>query len=494
MATVLDYLSGSAARCPEQIAMADEHSAYSFAELQTRVQALAGQILTLTKPGQYLGVYAHRSADAVVGMLAVAAAGCCYVPLNPGYPQDKLRQILSDAGVGLILGCETQEEYRGEDLGCRYLSCQDPVQGDWPKLPQVREDDPLYLIYTSGSTGKPKGILKTHGAMVNFIEAYVSRFGFTQDEVLGNQTPFCFDASAKDLYLMLKTGARMEIIPTKLFSFPVKLIEYLNERSVTMISWVPSALALVSRMRTFRDILPTTLRRVFFVGEVLPKKELDAWRSYLPELQYVNLFGASELAGICCYYEVRPGEETPEILPIGKPLGNSRIFLLGDDGLITRPGVEGELLVSSGALATCYLGDPEKTAKTLVDLELDGQTVHVLRTGDLAMYDDNGDLVYRSRRDHQIKHMGYRIELGEIEAAVNALPYIGECCCVYDDRRDRIVAFCTTSLDGLTAKQLSGDLRDKLADYMLPGRLVVLEEMPHNANGKLDRVALRAQI
>ena len=494
MSTVLDYLALSAARCPDQIAVADETNCYTFAELQTRVLTLAGQILTASKPGQFIGVYAHRSADTVVGMLAAAAAGCCYVPLNPGYPRDKLAEILSDAGVRLILGCEVPGEYLAQDLGCRYLSCLAPVQGDWPELPQVREEDPLYLIYTSGSTGKPKGILKTHGAMVNFIEAYVDRFGFTQAEVLGNQTPFCFDASAKDLYLMLKTGARMEILPTKLFSFPVKLIEYLNERCVTMISWVPSALALVSRMRTFRDILPTTLRRVFFVGEVLPKKELDAWRSYLPELQYVNLFGASELAGICCYYEVRPGEETPEVLPIGKPLGNSQVFLLGDHGLVTQPGVEGELLVSSGALAACYLGDEEKTAKTLVDMDLNGRTVHVLRTGDLAMYDDNGDLVYRSRRDHQIKHMGYRIELGEIEAAMNALGYIGECCCVYDDRRDRIVAFCTTSLDKLNLKQLSGDLRDKLADYMLPGRLVVLEEMPHNANGKLDRVALKAQI
>ena len=494
MSTVLDYLSASAARFPDRTAVADETGSYTFAQLQDRVLALAGEILTRCAPKAFVGVYAHRRADAVAGMLAAAAAGCCYVPLNPGYPRDKLAQILADAGINLILGCEQEGEYRGEDLGCEYLSCLAPGPAAAPELPTVAAEDPLYLIYTSGSTGKPKGILKTHGAMVDFIEAYVDRFGFTHQEVLGNQTPFCFDASAKDLYLMLKTGARMEIIPTQLFSFPVKLIEYLNARSVTMISWVPSALALVSRMRTFRDILPTTLRRVFFVGEVLAKKELDAWRAALPELQYVNLFGASELAGICCYYEILPGAETPEVLPIGKPLGNSRVFLLGEDGLVTTPYVEGELLVSSGALATCYLGDPEKTARTLLDMDLGGERVHVLRTGDLAMYDADGNLVYRSRRDHQIKHMGYRIELGEIEAAVNALPYIGECCCVYDDRRDRIVVCCTTSLEDLKLKQLTADLRDKLADYMLPNRLTVLAEMPHNANGKLDRVALKDQL
>ncbi len=494
MTTIPDYLSASAASFPDRVAVSDGTEQYTFSQLQSRAMSLAGLIASEVGPGSFIGVYAHRRADTVAGMLGAVLAGCCYVPLNPGYPAEKLRQILQDADIHVILGSPDEKEYRPEDLGCSYIDCSAPGPDSPVCLPAVSADDPLYLIYTSGSTGRPKGILKTHAAMVDFIEAYVQRFGFDSSEVLGNQTPFAFDASAKDLYLMLKTGCRMEIIPSGLFSFPVRLIEYLNSRQITMISWVPSALALVSRMRTFRDILPTTLKRVFFVGEVLPKKELDAWREALPNLQYVNLFGASELAGICCCYEIQPGQSLPEVLPIGKPLGNSQIFLLGSDGLITQPGIEGEMIVSSGALARCYLNDPEKTAAALYTMHIGGEDRRVLRTGDLAMYDTQYNLVYRSRRDHQIKHMGYRIELGEIEAAVNALDCINECCCQYDTNRNRIVVFCTTSRSDLTLRSLNAELQAKLADYMLPGRLIVLDEMPHNANGKLDRTGLKARL
>jgi amino acid adenylation domain-containing protein len=439
--------------------------------------------------GQMVGVYAQRSVAVIAAMLACAASGNCYVPLNPAAPVEKTGKILRHGGVETILGF-APEEYTGQGEGCVYLRCtlSDIPESDRRPPVDMTGEEPLYLIYTSGSTGEPKGILKSHRAVMNFVEAYVKELNFQHTEILGNQTPFCFDASAKDIYLMLKTGARMEIIPSEKFSFPVTLIEYLNEKCITFISWVPSALAIVARLRTFRDILPTTLRRVCFVGEVFPIKDLETWRAALPELEYINLYGSSELAGICCLYPIPKGEPCPPALPIGRPLGNSRIYLYEDGHLSSD---RGEMLVSSQALAEGYYHDPEKTAQTFLELELDGQKQRVLRTGDWAQYNEKGELVFISRGDGQIKYKGYRIELGEIEAAVNALDFIGRACCLYNGEKERITVFCTSQRTDLKLRELNQALEGRLVDYMLPRRLVLLDEMPLNANGKIDRVYLK---
>ncbi len=492
MGSVLDYLDRAAMQRPDKTALSDGTRSYTFRSLRQTAYGLAWRLRDRGVTGQAVGIYAHRRAEVIVGMLACAASGNCYVPLNPLAPESKNARIITHAGVRFILGLE-EGEYRGRAEGAEYLAWDGldivPRDGEPPVRPTER--DTLYIIYTSGSTGEPKGIRKSHGAMMNFIEAYVQALDFTSEEIIGNQTPFCFDASAKDIYLTLRTGARLEIIPSGRFAFPVTLIEYLNEKRITFLSWVPSALAIVARLRTFRDILPVTVRRVCFVGEVFPIKDLEAWREALPDIQYINLYGSSELAGVCCLYPVPAGEPLPAALPIGKPLGNTRVYLYENGQIVSG---QGEMLVESGALADEYIGDPEKTAQTFMELEIDGEKRRVLRTGDWARYDEAGDLVFLSRGDGQIKYKGYRIEMGEIEAAVNALPFIGQACCLYNAERERITVFCTANRDGLKLRELNDALSDRLVDYMLPRRLVVLDEMPLNANGKIDRPYLKTML
>ena len=490
MGSIIDYLEHTACRTPEAVAVADGTDELTFYTLRRRAYGLGQLLCDRGMTGAAVGIYAQRSVHVIAAMLACAAAGCPYVPLDPNAPEEKLRKILTHAEVKLILGFSARE-YNGADLGCEYLRADGAGEQDAPPAVTVTERDTLYIIYTSGSTGEPKGIPKRHGAVMNFVEAYEKALGFSREEILGNQTPFCFDASAKDIYLMLKTGARMEIIPSEKFAFPVTLIEYLNEKKITFISWVPSALAIVARLHTFRDILPVTLRRVCFVGEVFPRKDLDEWRRALPEIEYINLYGQSELAGVCCLYPLPKEGPVPDPLPLGKPLENSRIWLY-DDGKISRE--MGELLIESGALAEGYLKNPEKTAETFLQLELDGKPRRVLRSGDWARYDGAGNLVFLSRADDQIKYKGYRIELGEIEAAVNALSFIGRACCLYNRERERITVFCTTDREELKLRELNEALAGTLADYMLPRRLVVLPEMPLNANGKIDRVRLKSML
>lgn len=491
MNPILSRFEQTAAAFPDKTALACEEEKYSFRELRSAAARL-GCAITERGQGEAVGVLVRRCAASVTEFFAALYAGRYYVPLDPDMPPHKLKTVLEDAELRCVLGLPGDEALLA-DLGFSgvFLTPQDAGERELPP-PEADEDTPLYMVYTSGSTGRPKGVLKSHGAMISFIDAFAGTFRLTAEEIIGNQNPFFFDAAAKDLYLMACLGATLEIIPSEKFIFPVRLVEYLNERRVSYICWVPTALAIVTQLNTFRQVVPTTLRQVFFVGEVFPIKQLHKWLTALPELRYVNLYGSSELAGVCCYYEIPQGS-LPEQLPMGVPLSNCRVYLHGEQGFITEPDTLGEVWIESPALALCYFGDPEKTARVFREEELPGgRSARVLHSGDLARYDAQGNLVFSSRADFQIKHMGRRIELGEIEAAADRLPELQRCCCLYNDAKKRIELFCQLVPDAaLDGKQVQALLRGSLSDYMLPTRIHVLKEIPFNANGKIDRTKLK---
>lgn len=472
---------------PEKTAVADREHSYSFHRLVSDARRLGHTLMERGVSDCAVGVFVDRGADALVMLLGVLYAGAYYVPLDPDMPRHKLGIIMADAQMPLLVG---REAHRSA-AGALPLVTLSELSAKEAAIPLCGGEAPAYMIYTSGSTGKPKGVLKSHGAVISFIEAFSKTFGITSEDVIGNQTPFFFDASAKDIYLMLCIGATLEVLPSELFSFPVRLIEYINQRRVSYICWVPTALAIVTQLNTFQAVLPETLKKVFFVGEVFPVKQLRKWREALPEVQFVNLYGSTELAGICCWYEVRG--EIDGVLPMGKPLCNCQVFLTAPDGeIITKPGMLGEVCIASPALATAYYGDPEKTARQFVTMQLPEGPVRVLRSGDLAWYDGNGDLIFSCRADFQIKHMGRRIELGEIEAAADALPEISRACCLYNEEKGRITLFCALQNAQWSAKQIRSALRARLSDYMVPTKVVILDALPLNANGKIDRMALKA--
>ena len=494
MRNILELLEETARRFPDRVAVADQEEHIPFARLVGLAQGVGAALIASGLRGEPVGVISPRCARTVVLFMGVLYGGNYYVPIDPDMPADKKRAILDETGMRAILG---PEGARAEliELGFRgrYLPIDGIGTGECA-IPDAGGDDPLYMVYTSGSTGKPKGILKSHSAEISFIEAYCRTFNFRSEDVIGNQTPFFFDASAKDIYLMVRLGCTLEILPTKLFSFPPELIEALNEKRVTFVSWVPTALSIVAQLNHFSLVKPRYLRKVFFVGEVMPMKHLNKWRSALPDIQYVNLYGQSELAGVCCYYEVHGEYADTDVLPIGKPLDNCRVALLdGDGSLIDGPGRIGEIVIASEALALCYFHDSEKTASSFFTRDLGGGPVRCFRTGDLAQYDAEGNLVFAARSDHQIKHMGHRVELGEIEAVAGADEAVARCCCLYNAAKQAIVLFCQLAPEAAcTGLELRRRLKEKLSDYMLPRRVVILDAMPLNANGKVDRQALKA--
>ena len=484
---VLGYLQRAAATWPDKTAVACEADALTFAQLDETARYYAALIAErgLQGAGEPIGVYANRGVECIVGFMAVLYSGNFYLALDPDLPEHKLSLILEDSAAPLCLGAKGLEVAGPLDIEIEAAAKQGPGM----QAPQVAPRAPLCLIYTSGSTGKPKGVLKSHGAMCAFIEAFIAEFGLGSNEVIGNQTPFFFDASAKDLYLMLAAGCTMEIIPATKFVLPVTLIEYLNERKITYACWVPTAFAIVTQLNTFKAIMPTTLRRVLFVGEVFPIKQLAKWIEALPQLEYVNLYGSTETAGICCYHRIDTSHPLPDPLPLGKPLPMCNVTLVGEDGTpITQPGVIGEICISSPTLADCYFNDPEKTAE-----RFSGEGAErVLHTGDLARYDEDGNLVFASRSDYQIKLQGRRIELGEIEAVADSLDCIQRCACVFDEAKKKIVLFAEL-VEGSTDNQKSirAAMRERTSDYMVPGKVVILDTLPYNANGKISRPALQ---
>lgn len=490
---VLDYLEKSAEAFPQKTAYAIRDNKLSYAELVFNAKKVAAAIMHSGISGKAIGVIAERDLSTPIFFFGVLYSGNYYVPVDPDMPKEKQRSIFDDAELRLIL-CNEEYKQKLTETGFngQCISMKDITEAPIGRVPETTKDFPCYMVYTSGSTGKPKGVLKSHGAVISFIEAYTKTFDFSPDEILGNQTPFFFDASAKDIYLALKLGATIEILPTELFAMPPMLVEYMNEKKISFISWVPTALSLVAQTRTLSFVLPETVKKVFFVGEVMPMKHLNYWRKFLPDIQYVNLYGQSELAGICCYYEVKDEFDNAATLPMGKPLCNCKIYLLDGDNIVTEPEHIGEMFIVSDALALEYFNDKEKTAACFIEKDFGAGKVRCFKTGDLAKFDEKGNFIFAARTDFQIKHMGHRIELGEIEAVAGSLDEIARCACVYDTKKSKIILFAElTEGTEKTGQEIQSLLRPLLSSYMLPSIVKILDKMPLNPNGKINRTLLK---
>jgi amino acid adenylation domain-containing protein len=351
------------------------------------------------------------------------------------------------------------------------------------------DTDLLYIVYTSGSTGAPKGVAACHRSVIDYIESLSEALGFSEDTVFGNQTPLYVDACLKELYPTLKFGAVAYLIPKELFMFPVKLVEYHNEHRINTVCWVVSALTIISVTNTLDKVRPEYLRMVAFGSEVFPQAQLTRWRGALPGARFVNLYGPTECTGMSCWYEVERDFAPGEPIPIGKPFRNTRVLLLDGDDLGTEAGREGEICIAGTSLTLGYYNDFGKTDAAFAQNPLHSHYRDLIyRTGDIGEYDADGQLVFRSRRDHQIKHMGHRIELGEIESAAASMGGVAQAACIHDAAGTKIVLFTSGMA---TAAEIAAYLKERLPRFMCPNAVLPLETMPLTPNGKIDRTALR---
>ncbi|MFH1512451.1 MAG: amino acid adenylation domain-containing protein [Bacillota bacterium] len=493
---VLTWLEATAARKPEAIAFSGPDERLDFRTLKLRASVLGTRLAQHLPPRRAAAVILDKSCGAVVAFMGTVYAGGFYSFIDRIQPVARMQMIIDQMNPGVII---TNEKCLRQ---VQELTCSCPVlmlpaleqgEADESLLLKIRAEhidtDPLYCNFTSGSSGMPKGVLVCHRSVIDFIEVFTDTFGFTEEDVLGNQAPFDSDVSVKDIYTGLKVGAEVVIIPKSYFSFLKDLLQLLEDRKVTTLIWVVSALCLISTIDGLAYLRPSFLKCMMLCGEVMPGNHLGYWQKHYPNARFVNLYGPTEITCNCTYHIIGADADQTAPIPIGKPFQNERVFLLDEQNRqIETPGLEGEICVSGTAVTIGYYNDPERTAKAFVQNPLNTtypETVY--RTGDLAKYGADGLLYFVGRRDFQVKHHGRRVELGEIEAALAACG-ARRACVLYMDREERIIAYVITEQE---PAELYKALKRKLPDYMIPAEIIKVETLPLTSNGKLDRKALQ---
>ena len=495
---LIEYLKQTIIKFPDKVAIQDNLGSLTFLELDNISNIISKEIinsnLLFKKP---IAVLLPKNRWSIVSFIGVFKSGNFYVPMDVKAPSNRLLKIFDTLETPCII---TNHEYKNlipssyngkiiivEDVICNVLE-----QKDYQNLEkianQVIDLDPIYSIFTSGSTGNPKGVLISHRGVIDYINWAIKTYEITEKEIIGSQAPFYFDNSTLDIYLMIFKGAKLVIIPEDKFMFPINLIEFINLNKINFVFFVPSVLVSISNFKVFDVILPNSLKKILFAGEVMPNKHLNYWRKFLPDLMFSNLYGPTEITVDCTYYIVNREFKDNEPLPIGIPCRNSDILILNSDDKLVNDGEVGELCVRGSSLALGYYKNPEITNLSFVQNPLHNDYNDIVyKTGDLVKYNERKEIIFLGRKDSQIKHMGYRIELGEIENAISGIDSVNNSCVLYDDNKKQIVAFYIGDIKISTIRK---QLMISLPKYMIPTKWNQQEKFPYNVNGKINRKEL----
>ena len=502
---ILDYLEKTAECYRYSTAVTGVDGEFTWYDFTVMARRIGSGISRRVSPGSPVPVMMEKSPLMLAAMLGAVYAGCFYVPVNPDNPPERLKKIFQTLQPGIIIADRKRREILitenictglSKKGGCSIISAEKLVteDADPERLAAIRnaseETDILYGIFTSGSTGTPKAVVVSHGAVIRFIRHFTEIFEITDKDVIGNQAPFDFDVSVKDIYSSLMTGAGLALIPKDYFSTPPRLLDYLCEKNVTTLTWAVSALTLVSSLKGLRYRIPEKVNKVMFSGEAMPPKQLRIWQEALPGARFVNLYGPTEITCNCTYYPVTRMYEDGEKIPAGNAFPGRTVFLLDDEEReIAEAGRQGEICVAGESLAKGYYRNEEQTKKQFAIYPVGGgEPQRIYRTGDMGYYDVKGRIIFAGRKDFQIKHMGHRIELEEIESAMNAVENVQRSCCVFQEEKNRIAGFYMGEAEPAEVRRR---LKEKLPAYMVPPKLIRLQVMPLNKNGKTDREYLK---
>ncbi len=492
---VLQYLERDEVNYPDKTALLDASESLTYSEYAKKAR-IVGTFIAHQTHGAVcspVAVLIDRNIRSVVTFAGVVYSGNFYVPIDTSMPEDRIKLIFDSLNPVLVIDARKDES--GVFDSKTYSEILKGSEEDRDLLQKIREEridtDPLYSIFTSGSTGIPKGVLISHRSVIDLVNAFEEAFSFSGESVFGNQAPFDFDVSVKDIYNAMYTGATIHVLPKKLFKTPVLLLDYIRNNSIDTLIWAVSALRIISDFEALDGIEPLPLKNVMFSGEVMPAKSLNYWKKHLPDVRYVNLYGPTEITCNCTYHIIDREYANDDVIPVGKAFKNCRVYLKDDNNrLIHKTGEVGEICVEGTCLALGYWGDREKTAAAFITAPWNtSYESRVYLTGDMGYFDEDHNIVFASRKDNQIKHMGHRIELGEIEIALNAIPFITIACCIFDEKNEKIV--CHYQADKDYKKEIVAELSKKLQKYMWPNVYLRHDRLPLNKNGKIDRVLLK---
>jgi amino acid adenylation domain-containing protein len=513
-----EYAARSAAVDASAAAVVLGEERLTYGELVSESRRLARVLEEAgVESGDRVALMVPKCPAAIVGMHAATEASAAYVPVDLSSPAARAALVIGSAEPRVVLaagpagGLLDELAEAGALEGVTVVSVDPEWSGgerraadygppDW----EDRSDDPLHgeadeeqlahILFTSGSTGVPKGVQITHAMASAYVEWAVVHFGTARGERISGHPPLHFDLSTFDIYATLKAGAELHLVPAAANLLPGALADFIRDSALDQWFSVPSTLGFMVASGAIADQDFPTLKRVLFCGEAMPTPVLAEWMRRVPQARYTNLYGPTETTIASSYFDVPaiPTDES-EPLPIGVPCPGEELLVLDSERRPVPPGQVGEIYIAGVGLSPGYWRDEAKTEAAFVaDPRGDGR---IYRTGDLGSVGEDDVFRYAGRVDSQIKHRGYRIELGEIEAAASALDELGECAVVAIETGGfEANAICCAYVPAdpeVTPPRLRTALMRSLPGYMLPSRWLAFDALPKNANGKIDRPALR---
>lgn len=497
--SVLEYLENSVIKYQDKVAFFDKDNKLTYKEVYNNSKSVASYIIKNNNIfNEPIAILLPKNIYSLVAFFGVTYSGNIYVPIDIKQPIDRIKNIFSTLKPKIVIvNSETENILKELDYNENVIDINNILNTkiDDIIINKIRKKqistNPLYILFTSGSTGTPKGVVINHQSVIDYIDWVQDTFFFDDSDIFANQAPFFFDNSVLDIYTTLKVGCSMYIVPEMLFTFKNKLLQELEDKKVTSIFWVPSVLIGIANSNLLEKYNYKGLKKILFCGEVMPNKQLNIWRKYLPNPIYANLYGPTEITDACIYYIVDREFNDDEPLPIGYPCNNTDIILLKNDNTLVSNQEIGEICVKGISLSIGYYNNKEKTDEVFIQNPINNSYREIIyKTGDLAYYNDRKEIIYVGRKDFQIKHNGYRIEIGEIETAVSSIQEINNQCVLYDDLNKEITLFYTANSE-LPIKYLREKLLLKLAKYAIPTKIYFMDEMPLTLNGKIDRQYLK---
>jgi amino acid adenylation domain-containing protein/non-ribosomal peptide synthase protein (TIGR01720 family) len=507
--TIVSLFERQVGQTPDNTALIFESQSLTYAELNEQANQLAHHLLNLKNPdgnalitgNPLVAIAVERSFDMVIGLLAILKAGGAYVPVDPSYPPSRIRYMLEDSAAPVLL---TQSHLQAQlplnewQHECVVI-CLDgmdlSIHPSANLASKSQPEDLAYVIYTSGSTGKPKGTLLTHQGFGNYLQWAVHYYEVVHGNGAPVQSSIGFDATITSLYLPLISGRPVVLLPEH------EEIEALASAlrqgpRFSLVKITPAHLEILNHQLSQNEYANAS-HALVLGGEALTSVHIEPWLRYAPDTHLINEYGPTETVVGCCIYDAKGQTLLEGSIPIGRPIANTRLYILNSHHQLQPPGIPGELCIAGAGLARGYLNRPELTAEKFIVVELLGKTERIYKTGDLARWLPDGNLEYLGRIDQQIKLRGFRIELGEIETLLAQHPAVsGAVAMVHERNGVKSLAAYVTLADGQDALDTTNTavlrtwLGAQLPDYMVPAAFVILPAFPLTPNGKIDRKSL----